>query len=174
MIPLTQQPQLPRPGRRFGGLILASIALHGLLLSAWNEMAVTPPASTTLTLQLLPATPPLASKPARLAEPASPPQTVPVARQVVQTTEETVAVSAKIAPLSTSVASAALAATTTAIPEGAITKSESDAPGDTSTPRNEAKATQTLAELHGMMRTTLTQDINRHFKYPQLGRHRAA
>ncbi len=172
MTTLTQQPQLPRPGVRFGTLILVSIALHWLLLSAWNEVIATPPTATTLTVQLLPATPPAANKPAQRAQPVSPPIPVPVARQAVPTGQKTIVISDNAAPTSTNTTRAALAATTTAIPEDAIAKSDSDAAGGSSAPHNEAKATQTVAQLHGMVRTTLTQDINRHFKYPRLARQR--
>ncbi|MDZ4263507.1 MAG: TonB family protein [Pseudomonadota bacterium] len=172
MTTLTQQTQLPRPGVRFGTLILVSIALHWLLLSAWNEVIATPPTATTLTVQLLPATPPPKHTPAPIAAPAALSKTVPVTRQAVQATEKTVPASAKTKTVPTTTPSVALTATTTAIPESAITKPAAEAADETRIPRTESKATRTLAQLHGMVRTTLTQDINRHFKYPRMARQR--
>jgi protein TonB len=150
----------PRPQARLGGLIVASIAAHWLVLAGWEPPAAPAITSAPLTVALLPA-------------PVAAPQHSARMERSVESIESTVPPSPT--PLTTT---AALSAAATAIPEPAVATTNESA-GVVWTEVSEAgitlapPKTPALAEVQEKVRTTLNRDLNHHFKYPHLARLRS-
>lgn len=166
------QPHPPRQGLRLGAVICASIALHWLMLTGWQEQTNVPRAVSPLTVQLL--TSPLPAS-QQVVRPASrPPQAMPaipspIAPRAIQAKPALVPIKAEATITNTElVATTALteaSPTTTRAAHTVILSEPTKQRGDTATPQNRAAVT-------ALLRTTLIHDINHHFKYPQLAKMR--
>lgn len=157
----------PHPQARLGGLIVASIAAHWLVLAGWEQPAPVMPANATLAVALLPVEPTAAHKQIARAEQrntreSQTPQPTPTAAPETPapaaiTTATAIATPAADQALATTVASPPVAWAEPG--EAHITEAQSKPPA--------------YAEEREKIRNRLNHDLSRHFKYPHLAQLRS-
>lgn len=161
----------PHPGVRLGALLAASIALHWLVLTGWEESEATPPPATRLTVQLLsnPAPEPQPFANAAQSRPLGSPPPAPRAAQV--------------RPQPAAVQTSAAADTAPAAPPAPVQQAASAAESPfeplpaswmkEGAPRPAPAQPPSPADAETLVRATLSRDISRHFKYPRMAQLRS-
>lgn len=163
----------PHPGVRLGALLTASIALHWLVLTGWEESAATPTPATRLTVQLLsnPAPEPQPLANAAQSRPLGSPPPTPRATQVhpqpVAMQTSTAADTAPAAPPAP-VQQATSAAEPPFEPRPVSWMKEGETRPAPAQPKPPSPA-----DAETLVRATLSRDISRHFKYPRMAQLRS-